>query len=59
MRLVANVSGTRKVVVGIVQICYEAHAWKTLSEKISSLSKKRAQLKQVYNPCFLFGNIVV
>ena len=26
MRLVVDVSGTRKVVVGIVQICYEACA---------------------------------
>ena len=59
MRLVVDVSGTRMVVVGIVHICYEARVWKTLSEKISVLSKKRAQLKQVYNPCFLFGNIVV
>lgn len=46
MRLAADVSGTRKVVVAIVQICYEARAWKTLSEQISVLSKKRAQLKQ-------------
>ena len=59
MRLTTDVSGTRKVVVGIVHICYEVHAWKTLSEKISVLSKKRGQLKHVYNPCFLFGNIVV
>ena len=59
MRLAVDVSGTRMVVVGIVHICYEVRAWKTLSEKISVLSKKRGQLKQVYNPCFLFGNIVV
>uniref|UniRef100_A0A0C9RIL1 TSA: Wollemia nobilis Ref_Wollemi_Transcript_15877_1969 transcribed RNA sequence n=1 Tax=Wollemia nobilis TaxID=56998 RepID=A0A0C9RIL1_9CONI len=46
MRLAADVSGTRKVVVAIVQICYEARAWKTLTEQITLLSKKRAQLKQ-------------
>jgi len=46
MRLAADVSGTRKVVVAIVQICYEARAWKTLNEQISVLNKKRAQLKQ-------------
>eukprot|EP00252_Welwitschia_mirabilis_P017915 TRINITY_DN3994_c0_g1_i1.p1 TRINITY_DN3994_c0_g1~~TRINITY_DN3994_c0_g1_i1.p1 ORF type:complete len:476 (-),score=111.90 TRINITY_DN3994_c0_g1_i1:148-1575(-) len=46
MRLAADVSGTRKVVVAIVQLCFEAHDWKTLNEQITLLSKKRAQLKQ-------------
>ena len=45
MRLAADVYGTRKVVVGIVHICYEVCAWKTLSEKISVLSKEIAHLK--------------
>eukprot|EP00252_Welwitschia_mirabilis_P004341 TRINITY_DN14671_c0_g1_i1.p1 TRINITY_DN14671_c0_g1~~TRINITY_DN14671_c0_g1_i1.p1 ORF type:complete len:145 (-),score=30.64 TRINITY_DN14671_c0_g1_i1:39-473(-) len=45
-RLAADVTGTRKAVVAIVQLCYEAHAWKTLNEQITLLSKKRAQLKQ-------------
>eukprot|EP01018_Ginkgo_biloba_P033433 Gb_00178 [translate_table: standard] len=46
MRLAADVTGTRKVVVAIVQLCYEARAWKTLNDQIVLLSKRRAQLKQ-------------
>lgn len=46
LRLAADVSGTRKVVVAIVQLCYEARAWKTLNEQITLLSKRRGQLKQ-------------
>jgi hypothetical protein len=30
-----------------MQLCYEAHAWKTLIEQILVLSKRRSQLKQV------------
>ncbi|CAM6090625.1 unnamed protein product [Calypogeia fissa] len=45
-RLSANVNGTRKVVVAIIQLCYDARAWKTLNEQIVLLSKRRAQLKQ-------------
>ncbi|KAL2623223.1 hypothetical protein R1flu_003428 [Riccia fluitans] len=46
LRLSANVVGTRRVVVSIIQLCYDAHAWKTLNEQIVLLSKRRAQLKQ-------------
>ncbi|KAG0570069.1 hypothetical protein M758_6G131100 [Ceratodon purpureus] len=46
MRLAADVAGTRKVVLEIIQLCYEAKAWKTLNEQILLLSKRRSQLKQ-------------
>lgn len=47
VRLAADVPGTRKVVLAIIQLCYEAKAWKTLNEQILLLSKRRSQLKQV------------
>ena len=37
---------TAKVLVCIVQICYEAKNWNTLNEHIIMLTKKRSQLKQ-------------
>eukprot|EP00249_Psilotum_nudum_P009879 c22209_g1_i1 orf=192-1652(+) len=46
MRLAADVVGTRKVVVAIVELCYEARAWKMLNDQIVLLSKRRSQLKQ-------------
>lgn len=46
-RLSADVTGTRKVAVAIVQLCREAEQWKTLNDQIMLLSKRRAQLKQV------------
>jgi 26S proteasome regulatory subunit N5 len=46
-RLAADITGTRKVVIAIMQLCYEARAWKTLIEQILVLSKRRSQLKQV------------
>ncbi|XP_068647420.1 26S proteasome non-ATPase regulatory subunit 12 homolog A-like [Aristolochia californica] len=46
MRLAGDVSGTRKAVIDIIQLCYEARAWKTLNDQIVLLSKRRGQLKQ-------------
>ncbi|KAJ7536401.1 hypothetical protein O6H91_12G067900 [Diphasiastrum complanatum] len=46
MRLAADVLGTRKVVVAIIQLCFDANAWKALNDQIILLSKRRAQLKQ-------------
>eukprot|EP00271_Cylindrocystis_brebissonii_P017682 TRINITY_DN468_c0_g1_i1.p1 TRINITY_DN468_c0_g1~~TRINITY_DN468_c0_g1_i1.p1 ORF type:complete len:475 (+),score=126.24 TRINITY_DN468_c0_g1_i1:309-1733(+) len=46
MRLLADVTGTKKVVVAIIQICHEVNNWKLLNENIVLLSKRRAQLKQ-------------
>merc|ERR1712051_1041779 len=37
---------TAKVLVCIVQICYEAKNWTILNEHIIMLTKKRSQLKQ-------------
>jgi hypothetical protein len=43
----ADITGTKKVVVGILETCFEAGDWKALNEQIVLLSKRRAQLKQV------------
>ena len=47
----ADVVGTRKVALEIVQMCYAAKDWKALNENIVLLSKRRAQLKQVRSHC--------
>ncbi|KAI9108689.1 hypothetical protein K1719_020336 [Acacia pycnantha] len=46
MRLAGEVSGTKKAVTEILQLCFEARAWKTLNDQIVVLSKRRGQLKQ-------------
>ncbi|CAJ1937925.1 unnamed protein product [Sphenostylis stenocarpa] len=46
MRLAGEVAGTRKAVTDILQLCFEARAWKTLNDQIVVLSKRRGQLKQ-------------
>ncbi|KAL5209726.1 hypothetical protein ABZP36_005349 [Zizania latifolia] len=46
MRLAADVAGTRKAAIDIVELCYKAGAWKTLNDQIVLLSKRRGQLKQ-------------
>ncbi|KAB1210351.1 hypothetical protein CJ030_MR6G024142 [Morella rubra] len=47
MRLAGDVGGTKKAVTDILQLCFEARAWKTLNDQIVLLSKRRGQLKQV------------
>ena len=47
MRLAGDVGGTKKAVTDILQLCFEARAWKTLNDQILVLSKRRGQLKQV------------
>ncbi|XP_045819981.1 26S proteasome non-ATPase regulatory subunit 12 homolog A-like isoform X3 [Trifolium pratense] len=46
MRLAGEISGTRKAAIDILQLCFEAKAWKTLNDQIVVLSKRRGQLKQ-------------
>ncbi|XP_077216456.1 26S proteasome non-ATPase regulatory subunit 12 homolog A-like isoform X2 [Tasmannia lanceolata] len=46
MRLAGDVAGTKKAVTAVIQLCYEARAWKTLNDQIILLSKRRGQLKQ-------------
>lgn len=46
MRLGGDVAGTRKAACDILQLCFEARAWKTLNDQIILLSKRRGQLKQ-------------
>lgn len=47
----ADITGTKKVVAGILETCFEAGDWKALNEQIVLLSKRRAQLKQVHSRC--------
>lgn len=47
MRLAGDVAGTKKAVMDILELCFEAKAWKTLNDQIVLLSKRRGQLKQV------------
>lgn len=47
IRLAGDVAGTKKAVTDILQLCFEARAWKTLNDQIVLLSKRRGQLKQV------------
>ncbi|KAL3527914.1 hypothetical protein ACH5RR_012570 [Cinchona calisaya] len=46
MRQTGDVAGTRKAVTEILQLCFEARAWKTLNDQIVLISKRRGQLKQ-------------
>ncbi|KAK6924182.1 Proteasome component (PCI) domain [Dillenia turbinata] len=46
MRNAGDVAGTKKSVIDILQLCFEAKAWKTLNDQILLLSKRRGQLKQ-------------
>ncbi|KAL8478861.1 hypothetical protein ACS0TY_030662 [Phlomoides rotata] len=46
MRQAGDVAGTRKAVTDIVQLCFDAGAWKALNEQIVLISKRRGQLKQ-------------
>ena len=48
MRLAGEVAGTKKAATDILQLCFEARAWKTLNDQIVLLSKRRGQLKQVW-----------
>ncbi|CAM8996631.1 unnamed protein product [Rhodiola kirilowii] len=41
-----DVAGTKKAATDILQLCFEAGAWKTLNDQIIVLSKRRGQLKQ-------------
>ena len=40
-----DMHSTSKILVAIVQMCYEAKEWTTLNEHLILLSKKRSQLK--------------
>jgi len=47
-RLSADVQSSVKVVNAILDLCYSLKDWKTLSEHITLLCKRRAQLKKVH-----------
>jgi 26S proteasome regulatory subunit N5 len=42
----ADMVSTARILVAVVQICYEAKNWAALNEHISLLAKRRSQLKQ-------------
>lgn len=43
----SDMVSTSRILVAIVQMCYEAKDWDVLNENIMLLSKRRSQLKQV------------
>ncbi|KAF6166157.1 hypothetical protein GIB67_023867 [Kingdonia uniflora] len=45
-RLGGDVAATKKSVIEIIQLCFQAQAWKTLNDQIVLLSKRRGQVKQ-------------
>ena len=59
IRLAGDVSGTKKAVTDILQLCFEARAWKTLNDQIVLLSKRRGQLKQVNEIASRFVRILL
>ena len=59
MRLSGEVAGTKKAATDILQLCFEARAWKTLNDQIILLSKRRGQLKQVKITLFWVSDCVI
>ena len=59
MRLSGDVAGTKKAATDILQLCFEARAWKTLNDQIILLSKRRGQLKQVKITLFWVSDCVI
>jgi len=45
---VADLPSSQRVLVQIVQLCFEAKEWALLNEYLALLMKKRGQLKQVW-----------
>ncbi|KAF6147532.1 hypothetical protein GIB67_040940 [Kingdonia uniflora] len=45
-RLGGDVAATKKSVIEIIQLCFQARAWKILNDQIVLLSKRRGQFKQ-------------
>lgn len=54
----SDMVSTSRILVAVVQMCYEAKDWDALNENIMLLTKRRSQLKQVtylfcLDSCFL------
>lgn len=54
----SDMLSTSRILVAVVQMCYEAKDWDALNENIMLLTKRRSQLKQVrylfaFDDCFL------
>uniref|UniRef100_S4R8X2 PSMD12/CSN4-like N-terminal domain-containing protein n=1 Tax=Petromyzon marinus TaxID=7757 RepID=S4R8X2_PETMA len=45
-RTASDMVSTSRILVGIVQICFEAKDWDALNENIIIMTKRRSQLKQ-------------
>ncbi|XP_052740439.1 26S proteasome non-ATPase regulatory subunit 12 [Bicyclus anynana] len=56
----ADMASTARILVTIVQICYEAKNWSSLNDHIVLLSKRRSQLKQavvkMVQECYTYVN---
>lgn len=44
----SDMVSTSRILVAVVQMCYQAKDWDALNENIMLLTKRRSQLKQVY-----------
>ncbi|CAK1547135.1 unnamed protein product [Leptosia nina] len=59
-RTVADMASTARILVTIVQICYEAKNWTALNDHIVLLSKRRSQLKlavvKMVQECYTYVN---
>lgn len=52
----SDMVSTSRILVAVVQMCYEAKDWDALNENIMLLSKRRSQLKQVRLPSWVTSN---
>ena len=56
-RLAADAQSTKRVLVAIVQLCFDIGDWTTLNEHIVLLTKRRGQLKMVI-VCVLYVSVL-
>ena len=54
MKKSADLASNTRILVKIVQLCIQAHDWKTLGERVTLLSKKHGILKAVSGQSFFF-----
>lgn len=51
-RLAADAQSTKRVLIAIVQLCFDTGDWTSLNEHIILLTKRRGQLKMV---CYVYS----
>ena len=50
-RLAADAQSTKRVLIVIVQLCFDVGDWTSLNDHIMMLTKRRGQLKMVRMSC--------